>query len=131
MRLALAALALVISACGDDASISGVWSGRTADGVNFNLTLVETPQGAVSGAGRLTNGITAPLPVNATGAHAHPSISLTLDFPRTNYSPINFQGIFNGSMNVIRGALNGSGFDGDSLNLSRNTPPPSARITAP
>ena len=129
--LSAATLALLLAACDSDAGLSGLWTGSTTDGVGFSLTLVETPQGAVSGAGRVTNGITAPLPVNATGAHAHPSLSLTFDFPRTGLSPISFQGTFEGSMNAIRGALSGSGFDGDSLRLNRNTPPPSARITGP
>ena len=132
--LFLAILILLTTACGDDAGISGVWTGVSGGGVGFTFTLVETPQGVVSGSGRVVSGL-SPLPVNVTGAHAHPSLSLTIDFPRINLSPISFQGTFNTSMSAVKGALYGSGFGTgstpDSLVLARSTPSAVARLTAP
>ena len=135
MRLfPLAVLVVLATACGEDVGLSGVWTGVTAGGTGFTFTLVETPQGVVSGSGRVLNGL-SPLPVNVTGAHAHPSLSLTIDFPRLNFSPISFQGTFNGSISAVKGALYGSGFGTgstpDSLVLTRTTPSAVAQLTAP
>ena len=127
---ALAFLVFLVTACGEDADLSGVWTGVSTGGIGVNLTLVETPQGIVSGAGKVISGLSA-LPVNATGAHAHPSLSLTIDFPRINFSPISFQGVLNASMTAVRGVLNGSGLSSDSLVLNRSTPAASARMTGP
>jgi hypothetical protein len=126
----LTILVFLATACGEDAGLSGVWTGISTGGIGVSLTLVETPQGVVSGAGKVISGLNT-LPVNATGAHAHPSLSLTLDFPRINFSPISYQGVLNTSMTAVRGALNGSGLSGDSLVLNRSTPAASARITGP
>jgi len=133
-RLPLAILVLFATACGDDVGVSGVWTGATAGGVGFTFTMVETPQGVVSGSGRVLNGL-SPLPINVTGAHAHPTLSLTIDFPRVNLSPISYQGTFNASMSAVKGALYGSGFgtssSPDSLVLTRTTVSPLARLTGP
>ena len=130
----LAILVLLATACSDEVGVSGVWTGISGGGVGFTFTLVETPQGVVSGSGRVLNGL-SPLPVNVTGAHAHPSLSLTIDFPRLNFSPISFQGTFNTSMSAVKGALYGSGFGTgstpDSLVLARSTRSAVARLTAP
>ena len=132
--LPLAVLVVLATACGEDVGLSGVWTGVTAGGTGFTFTLVETPQGVVSGSGRVLNGL-SPLPVNVTGAHAHPSLSLTIDFPRLNFSPISFQGTFNTTMTAVKGALYGSGFGSgsspDSLVLTRAAVSPVTRLTGP
>jgi hypothetical protein len=121
---------LFAAACGDEVGVTGVWTGSTVSNLGFQLTLVETPQGVVSGVGIVANGITN-TPTNAAGAHAHPALSLTITFPQANLAPINFLGTFNGSMSSVRGILNGSGFLRDTLVLNRTTPAPAASITAP
>src|SRR5687767_11358041 len=129
---ALLVLLPLVTACDDDQGAPGVWQGSTVTNVSFQLTLVETPQGAVTGVGVVANGLTN-TPTNATGAHAHPTLALTITFPQSNIAPINYQGTFSRDLMSIRGVLTGSGFGlglvRDSLVLNRITP--SVRITAP
>jgi hypothetical protein len=117
--------------CSDDVGLTGVWTGISASSTGLTLTLIETGDGLVSGAGRLVIGLQS-LPVNATGAHSHPSISLTIDAARLNFAPVNFQGVFDGPLETIHGVLNNANvFLSDSLVLHRTTAPAATRITAP
>ena len=116
-------------ACGDSAGLGSLWTGSSSSGISFNITMSETPQGAVTGAGVVATGVST-LPVNIAGAHAHPSLSLTFTFPGSNFAPVSFQGVFNSTFSTVTGLLNGSGFVRDTLRLNRNLPAVTS-LTAP
>ncbi|MBI4419369.1 MAG: hypothetical protein HY560_00960 [Gemmatimonadetes bacterium] len=125
----LLAVVLIASACEGSVGISGVWTGVTGN-TGFNLTLVETDRGAVTGAGRVVTAVQS-IPANVAGAHAHPALTITITMPGTPFSPINYQGVLSGAGDAMRGVLYGSGFSGDSLRLVRNTPAVTEMIVAP
>ena len=135
-RLLLIGFCLVLAGCDPPVGLSGVWTGSTSaqvGGFSFNLTLTESEQGVVAGAGRFINpnSLTSPFSaVNVTGAHAHPAVNLHILFSG-NTVPTSFSGTLDRTLTVMRGALFGSGFTGDSIRLVRNTPAISGRITAP
>lgn len=130
MRMTLQVTALfLLAGCDGRVGLGGQWTGVSATGARLNVTLAETPQGAVSGSGVLFNGVNS-VPVNIVGAHAHPSLSMTIDFPRINFQPISFQGTLNTAFSSVKGVLNGSGFNRDTLVLVRNDPV-AGRVTGP
>ena len=138
VRVAVFAACLVLGGCESTEGLAGVWSGtaRVSTGIStstfFSLTLTETPQGVVSGAGRITT--TTPtgqtnFPATVAGAHAHPAVSLAIT--ASGATPANFSGAFDATLSRIHGVLYGSGFFGDSLHLVRNTPGVTARLVEP
>ncbi len=131
MRLArsfVAGLALLAMACDSKAGLSGVWTGTSASSVSFYLTITETPQGAVSGGGRVNNTLVT-VPATVTGAHAHPAVSLAIS--ASGFQAMNFSGSLDASLSRLNGVLYGSGFTGDSLKLARVTPAVASQLTGP
>ena len=127
-RRLLVSLSVLLVGCESTAGLPGVWTGAVQTGTSFNLTLTETEQGAVTGAGRVNNTLTV-FPVTVTGAHTHPAVALAIT--AQGIQPMNFSGSFDATLTRLNGVLFGSGFTGDSLRLVRNTPAIAGRITAP
>ena len=132
-RSLLVSVAVLLAACDSTVGLAGVWTGPVPGGYSMTLTLTETGVGVVSGSGRFHNpaNLTTPFSaVNVTGAHSHPAVSLHIAFPG-NIQPLNITGALNSTLSKIDAVVFGSGFLGDSVHLTRNTPAISGRITAP
>jgi hypothetical protein len=141
---ALASSLWAFAACDSPtAGLAGVWEGTAAGGIllpggmTFHLTLTETEFGVVSGAGHLSlnddgivfnNGLPV-LPVTVTGAHTFPSVSLHI--AAGGLQPMNFQATLDNGLAHLSGVLNGSGFLGTQLQLTRVVQSPLSRITGP
>ena len=100
--------------------ISGRYDGTTnVDGtaVTLQSTLSETSNN-VSGSGTLR--ITNSVAVTATGSHVPPDFNIT--FRATGLEDLNFAGTSNADASVLRGRLNGSGFDDVEMTLIRSNP---------
>lgn len=135
-RRLLVGLSVVILACDAPRGLPGVWTGTVqtaATSTFFTLTLTETEQGVVSGGGRITSTLPGISSVNfaatVTGAHAHPAVTLAI--VPVGATSMNFSGGLDATLSTLNGVLFGSGFGGDSLRLTRNTPAVSGRLTAP
>jgi hypothetical protein len=120
-RLLLTLLLVAAAACSGSTDVkipkvSGGWSGIIAGTTNSaNLTLVEDAAGSITGSGNLVSSVTS-VALTVTGTHADPSISMIL--ASTGFSSVNYQGKVI-SATLIRGTLQGSGFVGDSLILTK------------
>lgn len=128
VRRLLVCGAVFLGACESSQGLPGVWTGTVTNGTSFNLTITETLQGVVSGAGRINNTLTV-FPVTVTGAHAHPAVTLAIT--AQGLAPTNFSGTLDATLSRMDGVLYGSGFVGDSLHLVRITPAITAQLTAP
>jgi hypothetical protein len=117
----VAAVILFLSAgCGGDrvtgvpTSISGRWAGA-ASGTSVSMQLTESGI-EVSGAGVFTDASGASQ-ISVSGTYHQPAVSLTLQFPNTNFNPVFLSGT--ASADVITGALNGSGYNNFAITLAR------------
>lgn len=130
--LLLLGLGVTVS-CSSSEGLSGVWAGTTVSSIVFTITLTETEAGQVTGAGRVNIpsglGGTSVFPLTMTGAHAHPALSLHIQ--PTGLQSMNFSGLLQTGLGRIDGVLNGSGFFGDSLRLSRVPLGTAGQLTAP
>ena len=95
-------------------SISGRWAGA-ASGTSVSMQLTESGI-EVSGAGVFTDASGA-AQISVSGTYHQPAVSLTLQFPNTNFNPVFLSGT--ASADVITGALNGSGYDNFAITLAR------------
>jgi len=128
LRRSMVGLSLLLAACDSPVGLSGVWSGALQSGTSFYLTLTETPQGVVSGGGRVNNTLVV-FPTTVTGAHAHPAVTLAIS-PQ-GVQAMNFSGVLDATLSQMNGVVYGSGFTGDSLHLLRTTPAVANQLTAP
>ena len=105
--------------CGDDAnepkipSLDGRWSGTTSD-LTLSVTLTEDER-VVTGSGTLSGSSTS-IALAVDGSHVHPDVSLTMS--ASGYEDMNFTGEFIND-EAVRGELRGSGFNGETLTLSK------------
>ncbi len=96
---------------------TGFWTGLIIpDNFNFEVTLVEDEAGVLTGSGRffVTGGSIA---FSAQGVHAHPSLSFTIS--AAGAADANYSGSLE-TDTFIRGRINGSGFNNNELNLTKN-----------
>lgn len=121
LRLAFACAAL---ACGEstgpDLSIHGVWkSADPIDGIccmELEIVFAED-DGELSGIGTLGATLSPEkLPIDVNGVRSGSSVSLTISSGL--HPPFNFTG--SRKDNVIRGVINGSGFEGDSVRFFKH-----------
>lgn len=105
-------------------AVSGFWAGRVDQG-RIELLLAEDSLGNVRGSGALRGTTSASRAFEIEGVNVFPAISLTL---RTGVSPsgfatglINLRATFRGE-GILRGRLNGGGFDDERVILSREDP---------
>ncbi len=110
----------------DRVDVSGFWVGRTdgletADDRTFELLLREEEEddGEIEGSGSI-QGPTSSIAVLVEGQNVFPDVSLTLISEQFSDGRqlINFRGEFI-SEDVIRGKLNGGGFNDEPLRLRR------------
>jgi len=121
LRIRFGFFALLVLACaagckdssGPHSPIEGAWTGLVL-GAPITFSLSVDASGGVSGSGNATvNGTQRHLSV--VGSFTAPSFSLTLT--PTGIIPVNYAGVVDGS--TLRGVLAGSGFNGDSLTMTR------------
>jgi hypothetical protein len=117
---AVIAALLIYSACGGDSSgpkttVAGSWSGTgTTSTSSFTLSLILAENsGAVTGTGTLSGGSSIALTV--TGTYSAPSVGLTFSSP--GFENLNFSGTVSGK--TMTGTLNGSGFAGNAITLTK------------
>ncbi len=116
------ALAVVFAGCRDNdlsteartPSASGTWTGVMTIGT-MTLTLAEDAGGSITGAGNI-QGSGEGVSLTVTGTHVHPSITLTLR--SSGFQDANYTGKFV-TENTISGSLTGSGFNNETLTLTR------------
>lgn len=117
----LATLFLALPGCGDSGptgpatfDVSGQWSGQTGD-FQFDLTLNENQEGSISGGGS-ASGPGGSVSLNLTGTHTGENVTLTMT--STGLADLNYSATLENS-NRMSGPLNGSGFNGQTLVLTR------------
>jgi hypothetical protein len=108
-------VALGMAACASSTSptptLNGSWTGSDAN-TALSLTLTQTGT-QVTGTGQLVSGGTYPLTV--TGTVAAPAFSLTMT--PGQFAPVAYTGSL--SHDTLKGRLNGSGIDDESITLTR------------
>lgn len=125
---ALAVLVSTGAACGDsgtaavpDPIASGSWAGsfQTTQGtdVDATMTITEDAAGGLTGSGNFSVGTAGAIAFTVSGAHAHPSISMTLS--SAGNADTNLSGQMFPSGDSITGRLNGSGFIDTQISLGR------------
>lgn len=118
---ASAALLFVFAACKDQApppppTVNGFWTG-TSGSMTLSLTLAQN-SAAVTGSGQVSVPGEAIALTVQSGTFVHPTLSATL--AATGYEPMNYTGTMSQSnANQIVGRLNGSGFQNESVVLTR------------
>ena len=118
-RLVIAILALAtIPACGGGGTdakttVDGTWTGQTG-GQLLTLSLVQSGSG-VTGSGTMTNTPTGTRALTVSGSFSNPTFTATLS--SGSAEPINISANVTGK--TMTGSLNGSGFTGDAITLSR------------
>ncbi|HKP77399.1 MAG TPA: hypothetical protein VJT67_17850 [Longimicrobiaceae bacterium] len=131
---ALAGLALALAACKDafdtgNFGVTGTWRGTTyvpvgatdSVGYTFRLDLKQDKE-SVTGSGVISTAADS-VETSVRGTWAFPSVTLRLSAP--DYADITFAGTFarQVSRDSLVGPLTGSGFDGRTLTLVRQTSP--------
>ena len=97
--------------------VNGTYAGTANVGgaaVSITLTLTETNQN-VSGSGTLRG--SEVLSLSVTGTHVDPAFNFTLR--SSGFDDLNFAGVVQSGGGVLRGDLNGSGFDSVTITLNR------------
>lgn len=117
MRRIFAALALAaIVSCGGStepvATVNGTWTGVTGT-QTFVMTIVSN-SGAVTGSGTISSS-SGPLATTIVGTYSPPIVTATLTSGL--HPPINLVATVTGKS--MTGSLNGSGFTGDAITLTR------------
>ena len=118
--VAIVAAIMLLVGCGSDRatgvplSIAGRWTGA-AKGTSVSMQLTESGT-EVSGTGVFTDASGA-AQISVSGTYHQPAVSLTLQFPNTNFNPVFLSGT--ASADVITGALNGSGYNNFAITLAR------------
>jgi hypothetical protein len=113
---------LLGAACKDQApeppSIEGLWVCPLPSGGNVRFTLGSAGGNTVSGSGTYTtpNGTTT-RSMTTTGSYVTPNVSLT--FTIETFEAINFTGSHSTATDRMTGALNGSGYNGQSASCDR------------
>ncbi|MEM1043010.1 MAG: hypothetical protein AAGI91_10310 [Bacteroidota bacterium] len=95
-------------------TLTGTYSGNV-EGSTLTLNLAEVA-GVITGTGSLS-GAGSSLPLTASGTFAPPSVTINLSSP--GFDPFTLTGIASDDGSVITGNLNGSGFTGESVTLTR------------
>jgi len=117
-RFLMAAAAFVVAGCSSSTApkvtVAGTWSGVTASQV-LTITLTES-SGSVSGSGTLTNTPVGTIAITVSGSFVGSTVSLALTSGL--HPAINLTGTVAG--NTMTGALQGSGFTGDAITLTRS-----------
>lgn len=116
-RLLTVAMAFALAACSSSTApkvtVAGTWSGSTG-GQALTLTLAENA-GSVSGSGTLTNTPAGTIAITVSGSFVGSTVSLALTSGL--HPAINLSGTVAG--NTMTGALQGSGFTGEAITLTR------------
>jgi|TARA_B100000809_G_scaffold92838_2_gene91500 hypothetical protein len=110
---------MMLAACGDggtapNPTVTGTWGGNSGR-TTLTLTLIEAVDGTVTGSGNLAQDQNVALAVRV-GTHAFPNLSLTLA-PFGSYD-LDLTGTVM-STTTIAATLNGSGFNNESIQLTR------------
>jgi hypothetical protein len=117
MMAAMVCAVFVAAGCSSSTApkvtVAGTWSGVTATQV-LTVTLVESA-GTVSGSGTLTNTPAGTLAETVSGSFVGSTVSLALTSGL--HPAVNLTGTVAG--NTMTGALQGSGFTGDAIVLTR------------
>ena len=126
--LAVSAL-LAIAGCADVSApetptMSGPWIG-TVGGTTIRAVMTED-KNVVTGSGHVAFGAQT-VAMAVTGTHVYPNVSLTMRVP--GFQDLNYMGRFT-SPNTIQGRANGSGFNGDQLQMLRRSRRAPTRTTA-
>jgi hypothetical protein len=115
--LMLVAMTLVVAACGSSTgpkvTVAGTWAGVTGAQV-LTVTLAEN-SGTVSGSGTLTNTPAGTIALTVSGSFVGSTVSLAMTSGL--HPAFNVTGTVAG--NTMTGALQGSGFTGDAITLTR------------
>jgi hypothetical protein len=122
------AICLVLAGCGGGdgptestpaaktSKLDGTWRGKV-DGANLYLILAESPNGTVVGGFGNLSVVPTFLELRiTTSSYTHPDLSMVLSSP--GYEPLNFRGQ-RVKDNVIKGKVNGSGYQDVSVTLTR------------
>lgn len=109
-------------ACGDSTGptipdLTGTWSG-SAGGGDWSITISENEDGELSGSGSVESGGES-VSLTVTGSHAHPDFSMT--WSSSGVQDVNYAGTVGESGDQLNGELNGSGFSGESLTMTRDS----------
>lgn len=113
-----AVFALALVGCGDDSSgpseadIEGTWSGDLG-GAPMTLTITEL-DGDLAGSGTIQAGETHPLTLDGTVSGDEMEITITVE----GFNPFVLTGTF--TEESMSGVANGSGFDDEPFELSRD-----------
>jgi hypothetical protein len=116
-RLLIVAMLAVVTACSSSTApkvtVAGTWTG-VASTQALTMTLVEN-SGSVTGSGTLTNTPAGTIALVISGTFTGSTVSLTL--ASGLHPAINLSGTIVG--NTMSGSLQGSGFSGDAITLTR------------
>lgn len=116
-RWILVCAVALLAACGSSTepkpTVAGRWTG-VIGGQMLDVTLVEN-SGVVNGTGTITNTPTGTRALTITGTFANPAFTATMT--SGTIQPINLSATVSG--NQMNGTLNGSGFTGDAIILTR------------
>lgn len=108
-------LAVALASCKEPTAptptVNGSWSG-TVGAQRITVTMGQTGA-TVTGSGTMTGTPRGTLAMSVTGTYAHPSLSITLS--NAMVQPLNFTATQ--SAGTLRGSLQGSGFNGETLIL--------------
>ncbi|MBV26081.1 MAG: hypothetical protein CME12_08190 [Gemmatimonadetes bacterium] len=112
-------LYMMLAACGDggtepNPTVTGTWGGNNGT-ITLTLTLIEAVDGTVTGSGNLAQDQNVALAVRV-GTHVFPNLSLTLA-PFGSYD-LDLTGTVM-STTTIAATLNGSGYNNESIQLTR------------
>ena len=115
--IALSAFALLI-ACGGSTSpappsVAGTWTGVTG-AQTLSMTIVEN-SGVVNGSGTITGTLSGTVSLTISGTFTNPTLAVSM--ASGTFQPIGLTAVLSGK--VLTGNLNGSGFTGDVIVLTR------------
>ncbi len=120
---AMVMCAVLLAGCGDDPlgpedyDISGTWSGSitSPSTMTVTVTITET-NGSIHGSGNLAGASTS-LACTVTGSRAGANVSMTIAV--TGFYDMNYTGEITTETRMV-GSLTGSGFENQSLTLTKN-----------
>lgn len=114
------ALLVFAASCKKDATappptVTGTWAGFTGS-QKLTITITENA-GTVGGSGTITNTSTGTRALSITGSWSRPTLSIT--FSSGTAQPFNLTANLNPAGTNLAGPLNGSGFSGEVMSMTR------------